>query len=101
MIQGKNVKKLIARKMSIDVIPPGGNFESGIKFLLNRQAIINAAKVATDWVRDVIQAVRQGAEPNKYKQADDEAIAAAILKRIEENDKSEEMLEDEWENQWK
>jgi hypothetical protein len=82
-MQGPNVKKLIARKMSRDAIPDGGGFADGVKFLMDPQRVGKVAREATEWVTMAIQAVRKAAEPNPWKGADDETIAGEILQRIE------------------
>lgn len=86
-MQGPNVNKLIASKMSRDAIPPGGGFADGIKFLSSKQAIVAGAKRATEWVDAAIRAVREAAEPNPWKNATDEEIAAEILRGIEARSK--------------
>ncbi len=85
MIQGPNVKKLIIAKMSRDAIPDGGGFGDGIAFLLSGpERLMAAAKASTDWVERAIQAVRMATGPNPWKDADDETIAAEILRSIAE-----------------
>ena len=81
--QGPNVNKLIIHKMSADAVPPGGGLADSIKFLTNKEAIISGARKATEFVKLAIQAVREAAEPNEFKNADDETIAAELLKQIE------------------
>jgi len=83
MAQGPNVKKLIIHKMSRDAIPDGCGLKAGIEFLSDPKRIMAGAKSATEWVEAAILAVRQAAEPNPWKNADDEAIAGEILKGIE------------------
>jgi hypothetical protein len=81
--QGPNVKKLIAHKMSLIMVPPGGGIGSVIGALTKPGNIGAAAKEATEWVGTAIQLVREAAEPNPWKTATDEAIAAEILSGIE------------------
>lgn len=83
-MQGPNVKKLIAHKMSMDAVPKGGSIVDAVAFLRDPERIKQGAREATEWVQLAIKAVREAAEPNPWKDADDEAIAAEILKRIEQ-----------------
>lgn len=73
--------------MSRDAIPSGGGLAAGIKFLSTPGAISAGIKAATEWVALAIRAVREAAEPNPWMAADDEAIAAEILKGIQERRK--------------
>ena len=82
MIQGPNVKKLIAHKMSQDRVPAGGRLLDVVKFLSDKDRILSGARKATEWVELAILAVRQAAEPNPWKTADDETIAGEILRQI-------------------
>lgn len=81
---GPNVKRLIAHKMSLDAIPKGGGVADGLKFLLDKERIVKAAREADEWVKSCIAAVRKAAEPNPFREAPDEDIAAEILRKIEE-----------------
>jgi len=81
-MQGANVKKLIVHKIALDAIPPGGDFLDGLRFLANKEAISTGARMATQWVESAIEAVRQAADPNPWRNADDEVIAGEILRQI-------------------
>jgi hypothetical protein len=81
--QGPNVKKLIVAKMSTDAVPKGGGLQDAINFLSTKESIIAGARKATEWVEAAILAVRAAAEPNPWKDASDEDIAAEILKGVE------------------
>lgn len=83
-MKGPNVKKLIAHKMSILAIPPGGGLADGVEFLMSKERVIQAAKEATAWVEDAI-AVVKSAPDNPFKT--DEEIADEILRRIEKERK--------------
>lgn len=83
---GPNVRKLIAHKMSVDAIPPGGGFNAGIDFILSGK-INESAKRATEWVQKAI-AVFKTAPDNPFGD-DDEAIADHLLKGIEERQKKQ------------
>lgn len=82
IVQGPNVKRLIAHKMSVDAIPKGGGIADALAFLSSPQHIVASAKAATVWVDKVIELIKS-APDNPYGD-DDEAIAAEILRRIEE-----------------
>ena len=81
---GPNVKRLIAHKMSLDAVPAGGGMDAALSFLSSKDNITESARRAKDWVRLAIKAVRSAAEPNPWKDADDEAIAGHFLEKIAE-----------------
>ncbi len=83
MTQGPNVKRLIVHKMSVDAVPSGGGVADAVKFLSDATGIVVAARSATVWVESAILVVRQAAEPNPWRSADDETIADEILRQIE------------------
>lgn len=83
---GPNVKRLIAHKMSLDAVPAGGGLNAALDFLSDKDNITESARRSTEWVRLAIKALRQAAEPNPWKDADDEAIAGEFLKRIGERE---------------
>lgn len=86
---GPNVKRLIVRKMSLLAIPVGSgkdSFNLGVEVLTNRGKFASIAAEASDWVQKAI-AVMKTAPDNPYGD-DDEAIAGALLKGIEEREKS-------------
>lgn len=86
-MQGPNVKRLIIQKTSTDAIPKDGGLADGLRFLSSSARIAAGIRAATEWVQLAIQAVREAAEPNPWKNADDETIAAEILRQIEEKRK--------------
>jgi hypothetical protein len=81
---GPNVRKLLIVKMSRDAIPDGGGLADGIEFFANLGKRKRIMAGAEEWVRQAIAVVRQAAEPNPWKVASDEEIAAELLRRIEE-----------------
>lgn len=81
---GTNVKKLVIHKISRDAIPDGGGVADGIAFLSDKKRIADGFRKATEWVTGAISAVRLAAEPNPWKNADEEAIAGEILRKIED-----------------
>lgn len=88
---GPNVKRLIIRKMSLLAIPIGSGddgFSLGLEALTNRGKFTSIAAEASDWVRKAV-AVMKTAPDNPYGD-DDEAIAGAILKGIEERERTNE-----------
>ena len=78
---GPNVKKLIAAKMAADAIPKGGNFQSGVEYLMSPD-LATKAQAAAEWVRDAIQAVKSA--PDNPFGDDDEAIAGEMLRLAEQ-----------------
>lgn len=87
---GPNVKRLIVHKMSLLAIPVGSGKDSlslGVEALTNRGKFASIAAEASDWVRKAI-AVMKTAPDNPYGD-DDEAIAGALLKGIEEREQSQ------------
>jgi len=85
---GPNVRRLIARKMALLAIPVGSGKESfarGLDVITNRGKFSSVASEASDWVRRAI-ATMKTAPDNPYGD-DDEAIAGAILKGIEQREK--------------
>lgn len=80
--QGPNMLRLAAHKMALDAIPAGGGLADGTRFLTTEGAIGKSAKAAAEWVRDAIAAIRAATDPNPWRDADDEAIAAEILRQI-------------------
>jgi len=83
---GKNVNRLIATRMSVIAIPDGTKDTRNdvIKFLSSATAISRAAREASAWVNQAIEAVRMAADPNPWRNSDDEAIAGEILRLIDE-----------------
>jgi hypothetical protein len=75
-----NVKKLVTRKMSFIAIPRGGTVHDGLNFLTHPERITSAAKEATKWVEESINAIKS-APNNPY--TSDEEIAGEILHQIE------------------
>ncbi len=75
--------------MSLDAVPPGGGLKSALDFIMTPGAMATSAKAATEWVNAAINVVRLAAEPNPWKNSDDEAIAEEILRLIEERKKQQ------------
>lgn len=84
---GPNMRRLLAARMSRLAIPDGGGFVDGLAFFFDkdkrRQVIIDAE----NWVTAAIFIVRTAPEPNPWREADSEAIAGEILRRVDERHK--------------
>lgn len=80
---GPNVKKLLILKMSKDAIPDGGGLAAGLNFLSSKESIMSGFRAAREWTEMAIQAVREAAEPNPWKNATDETIAGELLLRVD------------------
>jgi len=84
-MQGPNVKKLIAHKMSLLMIPvdtpAGQGLATGIAALAKPGNIASVCREATDWVNQALAVVKT-APDNPFN--DDEEIAGEILRQIEE-----------------
>ena len=83
MILGPNVKRWIIRKMSMDAVPDGGGIAAALEFLKDKDRTTSGFRAATSWVENRIKAVRDAAEPNKWKHATDEEIAAEVIRLVE------------------
>lgn len=79
---GPNIKRLAAMKFSKDAIPDGGGFQDGIKALLDKNLAQRMLK-CIEWAKQAVAAVRSADEPNPWKNATDEEIAAEIFKQTE------------------
>lgn len=92
MKQGPNVRKLIAHKMSLLMVPPGiGNkaFSHAMGELTKPGNLVEIAKEATRWVEAALAAVK--AAPDCPFGNDDEAIAKEILDRVAAIEKQRKM----------
>jgi len=78
---GKNLKRLLAYKVSRDAIPNGGGFVAGLEFLMDKERMIQVSRDALAWIELAIVTIKI-APDNPYGD-DDEAICAAILEKIE------------------
>ncbi len=80
--QGPNVRKLIAHKMSLIMIPPGtvNGLATGIAALKAPGNVVKVAREATEWVMTALAAVK-AAPGSTY--TDDEEIAGIILAEVE------------------
>lgn len=85
---GPNFKKLMILRMSNEAVPPGGGLISALSFLSSKNSMMDGIRAANNWTEDSILMIRMASEPNPWKDADDEAIAGEILRRVEEKQKS-------------
>lgn len=76
-----NKTRLIIHRTS-QTTTEGRSFFDVLKMIQSGE-ICDEAKKATAWVEEAIQAVKQAAEPNPWKDASDEAICLIILDEIE------------------
>ena len=74
---GKNVKRLLAYKVSRDAIPNGGGFAAGLDFLMDKERMIQVSRDALAWIELALAAVK--AAPDNPYGDDDELIASVIL----------------------
>jgi len=79
---GPNVKRLIAMKIAREAIPPGGGFSSGLEFLLDKERVKKTFEESKLWVKEKINEIKSS--PNNPYGNDDESIAEAIIKKIDE-----------------
>lgn len=79
---GPNLKKLMAHKMAIDAVPPGGDFLDAIRVLSSPELLREQANQALEFALAAIDAVRQSPD-NPYGQ-DEETIAGEVVRQIEE-----------------
>lgn len=79
--QGPNVKKLIAHRMSQQIVPPGGGLADAIGAMVEPGKLLAVSREATTWVEAAIQAVKSAPD---CRFEDDEAIAGEILSKISE-----------------
>jgi hypothetical protein len=79
---GPNMRRLAAHKMALDAVPRGGGLPDALRFLQDKDAMVDSAKASTKWVKDAIAAVKQ-THDNPFGN-DDEAIAGELLRRIGE-----------------
>jgi hypothetical protein len=83
MTQGPNIRKLIARKMSLLMVPPGtqAGLATAMTALTRPGNIVKVAREATEWVKAAIKAIQLS--PGGEAFGDDEAIAGRILAEVE------------------
>lgn len=78
-----NVRRLMIYRMSALAVPSGGGLSDGLAFFTDNGKRKRIMADAEKWTRDAIAAVAKAGEPNPWKSATDEEIAAEILRRME------------------
>lgn len=81
-VLGRNTRRLLAHFIAREAIPIGGGIGDGVNFLTNPELLRSGTEKAMANMESALQAVKS-APDNPYGD-DDEAIAEAILKRLEE-----------------
>ena len=79
---GPNVKKLLAHFIALEAVPRGGGFADGWNFLADNDRRRRGMARAMSNLEAALTALKS-APDNPYGD-DDEAIAAAILERVED-----------------
>lgn len=79
--------KLVAHRMAMQAIPPGGGVGAGISFLMDADRVRESAKEAKAWVNGAIDAVIS-APDNPYG-TDREKIAEELVRRIDARKKAQ------------
>ena len=79
------MKRLLIRRMSVEAIPPGGGLASGIDFLLSGK-FATGARSALVWCDEAVRVVQSAAEPNPFKDKDEEYIAGELLARLQKRE---------------
>lgn len=79
---GPNVRKLLALFISVEAIPAGGGFADAVEFFKNAEKRKEILEKAESKTKEAIQLIKS-APDNPYGD-DEEVIAGAILKKVEE-----------------
>jgi hypothetical protein len=78
---GPKAKELLAHFIALEAIPPSGNFADGVNFLLDAERRRKGMERALSKTKAALDAIK--AAPDNPYGDDDEAIAAAILEKLE------------------
>jgi len=81
---GPNIRRLIAQRIAQQAIPDGGGMQAAVSFLSSKESIIEGTRKASEWVKATIEEVRRANDPNPWRNASDEEIAAEICRNIKE-----------------
>ena len=84
---GPNAKQLLAHFIALEAVPRGGGLADGLNFLANPDHMRQDMERAMSNLEAALAAVKS-APDNPYGD-DDEAIAAAILERVEKKGTAE------------
>lgn len=90
MSQGPNMKRFICHRMAVEIVPPGSGVESVqnvVSTLTNKKGLVDVCRSATKWCEEAIAAVKSSPD-NPYGD-DDEAIAAELVRQIEEKKRNQ------------
>lgn len=79
---GPNTRRLLAHFIALEAVPAGGGLASGLNFLANPEQRQRGIATAMANLDAALKAVKS-APDNPYGD-DDEAIATAILERVEQ-----------------
>lgn len=82
MKYGPNVTRLLAQFIGREAIPPGGSFNDGIAFLTDPQRRKAGIELAEKNMLAALKLIKTA--PDNPFGNDDEAIAADLLKKIEQ-----------------
>lgn len=85
-VLGPNTKKLLAHFIALEAVPVGGGLAAGLRFLKDptlRDEGVARAKTKMQEALDIIKATHDNPYGN-----DEEAIAAAILERLDKKNLS-------------
>lgn len=74
--------RLMVHRMATVAIPDGQGFKAGIDFFLDRDKRRQIGNEALEWTREAIALVRNAPDPNPWRDATDDDIAAEILRRV-------------------
>lgn len=80
-------KRLVIELMAKNAIPTGGGVADGLAFLSSSKSIADGFKKAEEEAKLACWLVRSASEwkePNPWKDADDETIAAELMRQIDE-----------------
>jgi hypothetical protein len=81
-----NVKRLVLERAATITVQRSKGSESAISGVIERlldRSFLADLREANDWAAAAIDAVRHAGEPNPWRCATDEEIAAEVLKRVE------------------
>lgn len=85
-VLGPNMSRFLQSRMAQQVIDEGNRDVPGVarvvSLLADPKGLANCALAALKWCDDAVDLVRGAAEPNEWRNADAEAIAAEINRRV-------------------
>lgn len=84
---GPNARRLLAHLMALEAVPKGGGIQTGLSFLSEPERLQQGIRDAMAKLEEALSVVKS-APDNPYGN-DDEAIAGAILRRIDQRKRGE------------